>query len=83
MFGYELVFIVIDKKAPKQERLLSILDSEDAEHKLELLEYCQQVAQNYYLQDSSWKYFSSIVKGDVIRYELDNINALNFILNAS
>ena len=29
------------------------------------------------------KYFSSIVKGDVIRYELDNINALNFILKES
>jgi hypothetical protein len=29
------------------------------------------------------KYFSEIVKGEVIRYELDNINALNFILKDS
>ena len=29
------------------------------------------------------KYFSEIVKGKVIRYELDNINALNFILKDS
>ena len=29
------------------------------------------------------KYFSEIVKGDVIRYELDNISALNFILKDS
>tara|TARA_B100000614_G_scaffold144573_1_gene128626 strand:- start:7931 stop:8266 length:336 start_codon:yes stop_codon:yes gene_type:complete len=28
-------------------------------------------------------HFSDIVKGDVIRYELDNINALNFILKDS
>jgi len=26
------------------------------------------------------KYFGNIVKGDVIRYELPNLNALNFIL---
>ena len=29
------------------------------------------------------KHFKEIVKGDVIRYELDNINALNFILHDS
>ena len=29
------------------------------------------------------KYLSSIVKGNVIRYELDNIYALNFILEKS
>ena len=29
------------------------------------------------------KYFSELVKGSVIRYELDNINALNFILKDS
>jgi hypothetical protein len=28
-------------------------------------------------------YFSDMVKGDVIRYELPNLNALNFILNDS
>ena len=28
-------------------------------------------------------HFSEIVKGDVVRYELDNILALNFILNDS
>ena len=26
------------------------------------------------------KYFGDIVKGDVVRYELPNLNALNFIL---
>tara|TARA_B100001094_G_scaffold316287_1_gene357307 strand:- start:224 stop:580 length:357 start_codon:yes stop_codon:yes gene_type:complete len=29
------------------------------------------------------KYYKSIVKGDVIRYELDNLLALNFILKNS
>ena len=29
------------------------------------------------------KHFSDIVKGDIIRYELDNILALNFILKDS
>ena len=34
-----------------------------------------------YLNESIIKdYFSEIIKGDVIRYELDNIIALNFIL---
>ena len=28
-------------------------------------------------------YFADMVKGDVIRYELPNLNALNFILNDS
>ena len=29
------------------------------------------------------QHFSQIVKGDILRYELDNILALNFILNDS
>ena len=29
------------------------------------------------------RHFSQIVKGDILRYELDNILALNFILNDS
>lgn len=29
------------------------------------------------------KHFSSIAKGEIIRYELDNINSLNFILGDS
>ena len=29
------------------------------------------------------KYYKTVVLGDVIRYELDNINALNFILHDS
>ena len=29
------------------------------------------------------KYFADIVNGSVIRYELENLNALNFILNDS
>ena len=29
------------------------------------------------------KYYKSVVLGNIVRYELDNINALNFILNDS
>ncbi|MCL4249304.1 MAG: hypothetical protein KJ065_14245 [Anaerolineae bacterium] len=29
------------------------------------------------------KYFGSMVQGDVIRYELDNIEALNFVLHGA
>ena len=29
------------------------------------------------------KYFSSLVKGDIVRYELDNICSLNFVLHDS
>lgn len=53
-------FIIIDKEAPKQERLVSIFRSEDIDDKVELLEYCQQFAKEYYLEDSSWQYLSSI-----------------------
>ena len=34
-------------------------------------------------EDKIKKYFSSIVKGSVVRYELDNILSLNYILNDS
>ena len=40
-------------------------------------------AKEYLSSDLIKKYFSSIVNGEVIRYELDNINSLNFILEDS
>ena len=51
-------FIMFENDAPKQERLLSIFNSKNLYEQDELLEYCQQFAEKYYLKDSIWNYFS-------------------------
>ena len=40
-------------------------------------------AKEYLTPEFIKKYFSKLVKGNVVRYELDNIFALNFILHDS
>ena len=45
-------------------------------HKLKYYEWAKKNLNEKLVKD----YFQEIVKGDVIRYELDNILALNFIL---
>ena len=40
-------------------------------------------ALSYLTENIVKKYFKSLVKGKVVRYELPNLNALNFILNDS
>ena len=35
----------------------------------------------YFTNDLIKKYFGNKIKGNVIRYELENLNSLNFILN--
>ena len=40
-------------------------------------------AKSYLTESLIKNYYKSIVKGDVLRYELDNIYALNFILQDS
>ncbi len=51
-------FIMFEDDAPKQERLVSIFNSKNPYEQDELLEYCQQFAEKYYLKDSIWNYFS-------------------------
>ena len=53
-------YIVIDKSAPKLKKLSKWYKSEKEEHIIELEDYCQQFAKEFYLADSNWQYFSVI-----------------------
>ena len=51
-----------------------------------LMFYCDDVydwAKTYITETRVKEHFNSIVKGDVKRYEMDNMHALNFILGDS
>jgi len=53
-------YIVVDKLAPKLESLSKWYKSENVKSVEELTNYCQQFAKEYYLEDSSWQYFTII-----------------------
>jgi hypothetical protein len=53
-------YIVVDKSAPKLKSLSKWFKSDNVELVEELTDYCQQFAKEYYLEDSSWQYFTTI-----------------------
>ncbi len=53
-------YIVIDKSAPSLIDLSKWYKSDNEEALEKLVDYCQQFAKEYYLNDSSWQYFSNI-----------------------
>ena len=53
-------YIVVNKSAPKLKYLYKRYTSENQESVEKLTDYCQQFAKEYYLDDSSWQYFSTI-----------------------
>ena len=53
-------YIVVDKSAPKLSKLSKWYKSDKQEYIVELEDYCQQFAKEYYLADSNWQYFSVI-----------------------
>ena len=53
-------YIVVNKSAPKLESLSKWFKSDNVEYVEELTNYCQQFAKEYYLEDSSWQYFTTI-----------------------
>jgi hypothetical protein len=53
-------YIVVDKSAPKLKSLSKWFKSDNVKSVEELTEYCQQFAKEYYLNDSSWQYFTTI-----------------------
>jgi len=53
-------YIVVDKSAPKLKSLSKWFKSDNVELFEELTDYCQQFAKEYYLEDSSWQYFTTI-----------------------
>ena len=53
-------YIVVDKSAPSLKDLSKWYKSDNEESVEKLVDYCQQFAKEYYLNDSSWQYFSNI-----------------------
>lgn len=53
-------YIVVDKSAPKLKSLSKWYKSQNVKSIEELADYCQQFAKEYYLEDSSWQYFTAI-----------------------
>ena len=53
-------YIVVDNSAHKLKSLSKWYKSDDVESVEELTGYCQQFAKEYYLEDSSWQYFTTI-----------------------
>ena len=53
-------YIVIDKSAPSLSKLSKWYKSDKEEDLVELEDYCQQFAKEFYLADSNWQYFSVI-----------------------
>ena len=53
-------YIVVEKSAPKLSKLSKWYKSDKEESILELEDYCQQFAKEFYLADSSWQYCSLI-----------------------
>ena len=53
-------YIVVDKLAPKSESLKKLYRSNKKDDIEVLTDYCHQFAKDYFLEDSSWQYFSNI-----------------------
>lgn len=51
-------FIVVEKSAPKLKDLNKWYKSDNESSILDLIDYCQQFAKEYYLEDNKWQYFS-------------------------
>ena len=53
-------FIVVEKSAPQLKNLNKWYKSDKESSILDLTDYCQQFAKEYYLEDDKWQYFSVI-----------------------
>ena len=51
-------FIVVEKSAPQLKNLNKWYKSDKESSILDLTDYCQQFAKEYYLEDDKWQYFS-------------------------
>jgi hypothetical protein len=51
-------FIVVEKSAPQIKNLNKWYKSDKESRILDLTDYCQQFAKEYYLEDDKWQYFS-------------------------
>tara|TARA_B100000767_G_scaffold261593_1_gene273367 strand:- start:2157 stop:2993 length:837 start_codon:yes stop_codon:yes gene_type:complete len=53
-------YIVVDKSAPKSKSLKKWFKSINEDDIESLTDYCHQFAKEYYLEDSSWQFFSGV-----------------------
>lgn len=58
----KVIYVKVDKKAPKLDKLRMLYKSEQEKDKEALVAYCKQYAQNFYLDDSSWLLFNDLIK---------------------
>jgi len=59
---FQARFVKTNLDAPKLDLLQNIFLSEKEEDKEDLKEYCRQFASDYYLEDSTWIYFSKFAE---------------------
>jgi hypothetical protein len=58
----KVIYIKVDKKAPKLDKLRLLYKSEQAKDKEALEAYCKQYAQNFFLDENSWLLFNDLIK---------------------
>ena len=58
----KVLYVKVDKKAPKLNKVREWCQSENATDRKLLEDYCYQFAQNFYLDDSSWFLFDDLLK---------------------
>ncbi|MEO6901949.1 MAG: peptidyl-prolyl cis-trans isomerase [Bacteroidia bacterium] len=58
----QVVYVKVNKKAPKLDLLKTWYASNTPADKEQLAGYCHQFAENFYLDDSTWLYFDDLLK---------------------
>ena len=58
----QMIYVKVDEDAPKMSRLKKWYLSDKENDKLMLEEYCYQFAEEFSLDDSTWVYFSDVIR---------------------
>jgi hypothetical protein len=58
----KVIFIKLNKKSPKLNKVKDLYKSENAKDRAWLTDYCRQYALNYYLDDNTWLQFDDLLK---------------------
>lgn len=58
----KVIYVKVDKKAPNQPKLKTLVKSDKPADREELDKYCRQYATNYYLDDNSWLLLDDLLK---------------------
>jgi hypothetical protein len=56
------IFIKVPKKAPKVEKVKTLILSSKEKDIIELMSYCVRFAENYIIEDSSWTKFDELIE---------------------